>query len=157
MYIKKTFSLILCAGIHHLESLPKSEPSDWTGRFGSEKAFLGKYWPNRSSLPCARIWIDWSARHSRLIKEFSLPLVVTGLAMIGLLKKLLSICQSGWRGVRNAFPVISSAVADPGEGPRGPLPPLFLDRNEAWRGGWPSPPPCPLSGEEPETAVFFGF
>ena len=52
---KKTFSLILCAGIHHLESLPKSEPSDWTGRFGSEKAFLGKYWPNRSSLPCARI------------------------------------------------------------------------------------------------------
>ena len=157
------------------------------------KVFLGKYWPNRSPLPCARIWIGWSARHSWLIKGFSLPLVVTGLAMIGLLKKLWSICQPGWRGVRNAFPVIHRVRLQWRIQGRGHSPPSLIfrpkwgpkGRKKNWEraplmSGWSPPPPrahlkvwirhwvCDAgyqpglvsflpSGEEPETAVFFGF
>ena len=34
--------------------------------------------------------------------------------MIGLLKKPLSICQSGWKEIRNVFPVIRWAVLEQG-------------------------------------------
>ena len=34
--------------------------------------------------------------------------------MIGLLKKPLPICQSGWKEIRNVFPVIRWAVVEQG-------------------------------------------
>ena len=54
-----------------------------------------------------------------------------------------------WRGL-----YLNLAVSDPGEGPKGPGPPLFLDQTEAWRAekfflrptppflrAWMTPPP----------------
>lgn len=39
-------------------------------------------------------------------------------AMIGLLKMPLAICQSGWRKIRDAFPIILESVEGPEQGSR---------------------------------------
>ena len=62
-------------------------------------------WPAPQTKP--KLWLTPSAKHHRK-PCFEPPPVYQDLVrvMIGLLKRPLSICQSGWKEIQNALPVI---------------------------------------------------
>ena len=79
--------------------------------------------------------------------------------MISLLKKPLSVCQSGWREIRNAFLVIPESVGGPEQGARISALPVSGGSRGGAHGPRHPPPPSyfytKLRPEGPKT-FFFG-